>query len=171
MNTKYTVKYRRRREGKTNYHDRIKMLKSGKNILIFRKLARTIVGQIVMFNEKGDIILTSVNSKELEKYGWKGSKNNLPAAYLSGFLLAKKAKDQKGELVVNFGIINPTKGCAKYAFLKGAIDGGLKAIHSPDSFPDESRIKGEHIVAYSKKGDAKEISRTFEEAKKKIESI
>ena len=171
MNTRYTVKYRRRREGKTNYSDRIKLIKSGKNILVFRKLARTMIGQIVSFSDKGDIVISSINSKELAKYGWNGSKNNIPAAYLSGFLLAKKAKDQKGELVTNFGIINPTKGCSKYAFLKGVIDGGLQVAHSPDSFPEESRIKGEHIAAYSKSEESKKTVNVFEEVKKKIESI
>lgn len=171
MNTRYTVKYKRRREGKTNYTTRIKLLSSKKNLVVFRKLARTIIGQIAQFTNKGDNILASVNSKELRKYGWKSSVNNLPASYLTGFLLAKKSKSKSGEMIVDFGIISPTKGSSKYAFIKGAVDGGLKIIHSPDKFPEEKRIQGEHIASYSKSSEAKNIKKMFEDTKKKIEEI
>jgi len=172
MNTRFTVKYRRRIEGKTNYSNRIKLLSSRKNLLIFRKLSRTVVGSIAKFSPKGDIILSNANSKELEKYGWSLSKKNVPAAYLTGFLLAKKAgKKNVGELVADFGIIGPTKGSAKYSFLKGAVDGGLKIRHSAESFPDESRITGKHIEKFSKSPDAKNVSGIFEDAKKKIGEI
>ncbi len=171
MNTRYTVKFRRRREGKTDYHRRVKLLTSQKSLLVFRKLSRTLIGQITQFNPKGDKILVNVNSKELEKYGWKLSKKNTPAAYLTGFLIAKKAgKSKAGNLIADFGIINPTKGSVKYAFLKGASDGGLNVMHSPDFFPEENRIKGEHIASYSSNPEYKNITRIFEEVKSKIES-
>jgi large subunit ribosomal protein L18 len=180
MNSRYCVKYKRRRDGKTNYTKRIKLLSSKKNLVVFRKLSRILLAQIVKFDAKGDSVLASVSSKELEKYGWKFSKKNLPAAYLTGYLLAKKAKEQ-GELIVNFGIINPTKGASNYAFLKGALDGGLKIAHSTDLFPDDARIKGTHIeklaaaghdkLQFSKTPDAKSISKIFEDVKKKIASV
>jgi len=172
MNARYTVKYRRRLEGKTDYHKRIRLLSSKKNLVVFRKLSRTLIAQIVKFGPKGDSVVASANSKELAKYGWKLSKKNISAAYLTGFLLAKKAaKVQKQELIINFGILSPTKGSAKFAFLKGAVDGGLKIIHSPDSFPDEARIKGKHIEGFSKSSDAKNASKIFDETKKKLESV
>jgi len=181
MNRRYTVKQRRRIAGKTNYNKRIKLLSSKKNLLIFRKLSRILVAQIVKFEPKGDSVIASANSRELEKYGWTLGRKNIPAAYLTGFLIAKKSKSQKGDIIANFGILSPTKGSAKFAFLKGAIDGGLKVIHSPDAFPDEARIKGKHIEAYvaakkdrlqfSKSHDAKNVSKIFDEVKKKIESI
>jgi len=32
-----------------------------------------------------------------------------------------------------------------YAFLKGLLDAGLKIKHQEKVFPDENRIKGEHL--------------------------
>jgi len=182
MNPQYTVKNRRRREGSTNYQKRIRLLSSKRGIIIFRKLSRTIVAQITKFDPKGDAILASANSKELEKFGWKLSKKSIPAAYLTGFLLAKKTgKKNMGDLIVNFGILSPTKGSAKYAFIMGAVDGGLKVIHSADAFPDDSRVKGKHIelyagsskdkIQFSKSQDAKNILKIFDETKNKIESV
>jgi len=182
MNTRYTVGFRRKREGKTNYHKRIKLLSSRSNIIIFRKLSRTVIGQIVKFDVKGDIVLAGVNSRELEKYGWKLSRKNMAAAYLSGFLLAKKAASKKvGELVANFGIINPSKGSSSYAFLKGAVDGGLKIAHEKEALAKDERARGMHIetfaaknqekTRFSKTPDAKKISKFFDETKKKIESM
>jgi len=179
MNTRYNVKYKRRREGKTNYRKRAIMLSSNKKIVVFRKLSRTLIGQIVKFDTKGDIVVASVSSKELEKYGWKLSKKNVPAAYLTGFLLAKKANNlQNEELIINLGILSPTKGSTKFAFIKGAIDGGLKIIHSPELFPGDERITGKHIenyaissknkIVFSKTPESKNISKIFEEVKRKI---
>lgn len=182
MKSRFHTKYRRRREGKTNYTKRIKLLSSKKNMVVFRKLSRILTSQIVKFDIKGDKVLASASSKELEKYGWKLGKKNLPAAYLTGLLLARKAKSLKtGELIAHYGVTNPTKGSAHYAFLKGAIEGGLKIAHSPEPFPEEKRIKGEHIekfaasghdkMQFSKKPDAKTISKSFDEVKKKILSV
>ena len=108
-------------------------------------------------------------------------RSKLPGENQCPFTINKKSKSQKGDIIANFGILSPTKGSAKFAFLKGAIDGGLKVIHSPDAFPDEARIKGKHIEAYvaakkdrlqfSKSHDAKNVSKIFDEVKKKIESI
>jgi len=182
MNSRYCVKFRRRLEGKTNYSKRIKLLSSKKNIVVFRKLSRVLTAQIVRFDPKGDFVLATASSRELEKHGWKLSKKNVPAAYLTGLLLAKKSAGKKlGELVANFGVINPVRGSSNYAFLKGAVDGGLKIAHSPEPFPDEKRIRGEHIEKYAnsshdknqflKTADAKKLTRIFDETKKKIESV
>jgi len=179
MKPQYTFKNRRRREGSTNYRKRVRLLTSRKNIVIFRKLSRTVLGQITKFDPRGDVTLAVASSSELEGLGWKLGKKNIPAAYLTGFLLAKKAaKKNVGKLIVGFGILGPTKGSSKHAFVKGAIDGGLEVIYSADDFPDESRIKGKHIEDYagksrhqfSKTPDAKSAIKIFEETKKGIES-
>ncbi len=94
----------------------------------------------------------TVNSKELIKTGYNYSLSNIPAAYLTGLLLARKAVSKKvGELIVDIGIHSPIIGSKIFAFVKGCIDGGLKVIASSESFPDEKRIKGAHIKEYAQK--------------------
>ena len=89
----YTVKYRRKREGKTNYKKRLGYLKSENPRLVIRKSLNNVNVQIIAFQSKGDKILASGHSKELQKYGWKNIRSNLPTAYLTGLLAGKKASE------------------------------------------------------------------------------
>ncbi len=148
----YVVKFRRRREGKTNYRKRIKLLMSRKPRLVIRKTNKYIIAQIIEFDSKGDRVIVSANSKELLKYGWSfPSFKNLPAAYLTGFLLGMKAKKKGvGEVILDVGLHPVTKGNRIFACYKGYLDSGMHSPHSEDYFPDENRIKGEHIVNYYK---------------------
>ena len=67
----YLVSFRRRREGKTNYKKRLALVKSGLPKLVVRKSNRYIVCQLIQFDPRGDKVLLHVNSKQLEKFGWK----------------------------------------------------------------------------------------------------
>ena len=148
----YTVPYRRKREGKTNYAKRIKLVASGKPRLVVRKTLSKLMVQIVEFGQKGDIIKMGVDSTELLKHGWKGSVKNVPAAYLTGYMLAKKAvKNKIHEAVLDIGFNTSTKGCKVFAALNGAIDGGLKVPSSEEIFPSKDRIEGKHIKNFSNK--------------------
>ncbi len=163
----YTVKFRRRREGKTNYKKRLALLKSEKPRLVMRKSLRYITAQIVVFDPKGDKTLVSVTSKNLKKMGWNYSCKNLPASYLTGLLIGKKALE-KGikEAVLDIGVYRSTKGNKLYAVAKGAIDAGLKVPIGEEVIPSEERIKGKHIAEYLEK--FKNIQEDFEKIKKKI---
>ena len=78
--------------------------------------------------------------------GWKGSKTNVPAAYLSGMLAAKRAlKAGIDSAVLDIGRITPTPGGRAFATLKGLVDGGLNIPHSDNLFPGDDRINGSHI--------------------------
>ena len=119
------VKFRRRREGITNYRKRLALVKSGLERVVIRKTNKRIIGQVVQYSEKGDRVVTSVDSNELvKKYGWP-SRRNRSTAYLTGMLLAKKAKTT-GELILDIGITTPIKGAIPFVFAKGCIDGGMK---------------------------------------------
>ena len=84
--------FRRRREALTDYKRRLALVKSGMDRVVVRKTNKRIIGQIIRFNEKGDVVLSSADSNELRKaYGWP-SRRNKSTAYLTGLLLAKKAK-------------------------------------------------------------------------------
>ncbi len=146
---RYRVKYRRRREGKTNYRKRLKLLISKKPRLVVRVTNRRVIAQIVEYAEEGDRILVAVDSLKLKDYGWKGDENNTPAAYLTGLLIAKMAeKAGIKEAVLDIGLHSPTRGSRVFAVLRGAVEAGLDVPHSEEVFPDDDRIRGEHIAAY-----------------------
>ena len=159
-----TVMFRRKREGKTNYKKRLALLKSGKSRLSVRKSNKNITAQIIGYKVGGDVILLSVRSNNLKKYGWKLSKNNLPAAYLLGLLIGKKAvKSGIKEAILDMGMRISTKGSKIYALVKGAADSGLDVPYSEEIMPAEERIKGKHIESYAEKlkGDEKKFSKQF----------
>ena len=65
----YKMQFKRRKEGKTDYQNRLKMLKSGRPRLVVRKSLRYITAQVIEFTPKGDKTLVSATSKELKKLG------------------------------------------------------------------------------------------------------
>ncbi|RLF17607.1 MAG: 50S ribosomal protein L18 [Thermoprotei archaeon] len=147
----YKVPFRRRREGLTNYRKRRKYLLSGKPRFVVRKTARHIIVQVVRALPIGDHILVSAHSNELRRYGWLGDTNNTPAAYLVGLLAGLKAL-KKGikEAIPDIGLHRPVPHSRVFAAIKGAIDSGLKVPCSPEVWPSEDRIRGEHIATYAK---------------------
>lgn len=154
-----TIPKRRKVEGKTDYKKRLGALKSGMPRLVVRKFNKNIIAQIVRYTPKGDVVDAQSHSKELEKYGWKESKNNVPASYLVGILLAKKTKTK--EAILDAGLRKPTKGSKIYSLVKGCIDGGIKIPHDAEVFPKPERIIGKHI-------EGKDIEKNFNETKEKI---
>ncbi|MGB9854037.1 MAG: 50S ribosomal protein L18 [Candidatus Bathyarchaeales archaeon] len=150
-NSRYCVPYRRRREGKTNYKKRKALVVSGKPRLVVRGTLKNVLTQVVVAKPHGDEVLVSAHSRELENYGWKAPRGNLPAAYLTGFLCGFKAK-AKGvkEAILDIGLHSPSKGARVFAALKGVLDSGLNISHSEEKLPDEKRIRGEHIAQYAK---------------------
>lgn len=139
----YSVKYRRRRECKTNYKKRLNLLKSKKLRMVIRCTNRYIITQLVQYCPDGDRILASANSNELKKYGWSISCSNTPAAYLTGFLCGLKAiRTSNTEAILDIGLKEPVKGSKVYAAGKGAIDAGMNIPISDKILPDEKRIRG-----------------------------
>jgi large subunit ribosomal protein L18 len=164
--TKATIRFRRKRQGKTNYKKRLKLLLSDKPRLVIRAFLKNTYAQIIEFRPEGDKVIAAATSRELEKLGWKFNKGNVPAAYLTGLLAGKKAVEAGiKDAILDTGLANPTKGSRIYACLKGVIDAGLDIPATEDILPDESRIKGEHIAKHR---NAPEITKTFEEIKNKI---
>jgi len=62
---RYRVAFRRRREGKTNYHKRLGLMLSEKPRMVVRKSARNIVLQLVAQGNVGDTTLASANALDL----------------------------------------------------------------------------------------------------------
>ena len=148
---RYALPYRRRREGKTDYKLRRALVKSGKPRAVVRLTNQYVTVQITDATINGDIIRASASSKELPSLGWKGALGNLPAAYLTGALAARRAiaKEIK-EAILDIGLKGATKGSKLFATLKGLADSGLTVPHSPERLPPMERIGGNHIATYAK---------------------
>lgn len=159
--------FRRKRETKTDYKRRLRLLESRKPRLVVRRSLNYIQAQIAEFDEKGDKVLASSNSKSLKKLGWKFSCDSTPAAYLVGLAIGKVAlKNKIGEAVLDLGLYRSTKGNRVYAVAKGAVDAGLKVKVSGEMFPSEDRISGKHVAALGEK--FKDLPAKFEEIKQMI---
>ncbi|HDQ15496.1 MAG TPA: 50S ribosomal protein L18 [Bacteroidetes bacterium] len=144
---RYHVKQRRRRDGVTDYRSRLKLLKSRKIRMVVRKSLKNTQIQFVEYKEDGDNILVVANSQELAtKYNWKYSTSTTPAAYLTGLIAGKRAKDKGiNECVLDMGRYSPSKGNKIFASLKGVVDAGIDCPHSEKKLPDENRLLGKHL--------------------------
>jgi len=148
----YHVPFRRRREGKTDYRRRLKLLFSKKHRVVVRKSNKYIRMQLVATDKFGDKTLIATMSSELPKYGYDGGRCNCPAAYLTGLLFGKRAKEAGfNDTILDIGLHTPVHGSNVYAALKGALDGGLTIPHDPAVFPAEDRISGNHIATFLQK--------------------
>ncbi|KAM6495835.1 hypothetical protein JOM56_008541 [Amanita muscaria] len=101
--SRFQVKYRRRREGKTDYYARKRLVTQAKNKynapkyrLVVRITNRDIIVQIVYARIQGDFVLTAAHSRELPRYGIKHGLTNWAAAYATGLLCARRALAKLG---------------------------------------------------------------------------
>ncbi len=159
---RYRVSFRRKREGRTDYQKRLRLILSGKPRLVVRKTSSHITVQVVEHGKEGDRTIACGHSNTLKKYGWTGSTSNIPAAYLTGFICAQKAV-KKGikEAVLDIGLVPPIRKSRVFSALKGALDAGMDIPHSSEVLPEENRIKGEHI-------DPEKTAKNFVETLEKI---
>ena len=149
---RYFVAFRRRREGRTDYYQRTKLVVADAPRMVVRRTNRHIIVQLVTAEMDGDKTIVSANSAELEKYGYTGATANTPAAYLTGMLFAAKAKKAgQDRAILDIGLNRATPGARVFAALKGAVDAGLEIPYGEEIIPSEERLKGEHIAAYNKK--------------------
>lgn len=149
---RYKVPRRRRREGKTNYYKRYKMILSGHPRFVVRKTLKHVIVQVVTAKPEGDVTVAAAHSRELyKKYGWMGGLGNTPAAYLTGLLAALRAlKAGIKYAVPDIGLHAPTRGAKVFASIKAANDVGLKVPVGEEVVPSEDRIRGEHIASWAK---------------------
>ena len=154
------IPHRRRREDKTDYHLRLRLLKSGKPRLVVRRSLNNTVCQVIAYERAGDRVLAAADSKELRKMGWTGHTGNIPSAYLTGLLCGVRAKGKATSCVFDMGLYASTKGSRLYSALKGALDAGLQVPHSSDILPSAERLSGKHAKT--------DLSKAFEQVRAKI---
>lgn len=147
----YRLPFRRRREGKTDYRSRTALVLSRLPRLVARGTLNHTIVQIVKAKMTGDRIMVSAHSYELTKtYGWKGDCGNVPASYLTGFLCGLRAvANGVKKAVLDLGLQSSSRGARVFAVLKGAIDAGVTVSHNESMLPEETRIRGQHIVSYA----------------------
>jgi len=137
---RYQVKYRRRREGKTDYQARRRMVIQDKNKynapkyrLVVRFTNRDVIAQLIRAKINGDIVYSAAYGHELTRYGVPVGHANYASAYAVGLLLARRT-------LTKFGIAdkytgNPTINGEDYNVeplsdgprpLRAILDTGLK---------------------------------------------
>ena len=162
---RYTVPMRRRREARTDYHQRLRLLKSGKPRLVARVSNAHVRAQLVTPGSDGDETHAAASSEELGEYGWDAPTGNLPSAYLTGYLAGARAVDAGlDEAVLDIGLNTATPGNKTFAVQEGAIDAGLEIPHNDGVLADWSRTRGEHIAAYDEQLDEPLYSGEFDAA-------
>jgi len=101
--SRYQVKFRRRREGRTDYRQRKRLCTQDKNKyqspkyrLVVRFTNKQVICQIAYSLIDGDRILCQATSKELPRYGLPVGLKNYAAAYATGLLVARRLLQKVG---------------------------------------------------------------------------
>mmetsp|Transcript_20013 Transcript_20013/g.49799 ORF Transcript_20013/g.49799 Transcript_20013/m.49799 type:complete len:307 (-) Transcript_20013:69-989(-) len=101
--SRYQVKFRRRREGKTDYRQRKRLCAQDKNKyqspkyrLVVRFTNTKVICQIAYALVDGDRILCQAQSTELGRYGLTVGLKNYAAAYCTGLLCARRLLQKVG---------------------------------------------------------------------------
>jgi large subunit ribosomal protein L5e len=129
---RFQVQKRRRREGKTDFQARRKMVRQDKNKynnkkyrLIVRFTNRKLTCQVAYATIAGDKIVAQASSTELSNYGIPCGHKNYAAAYATGLLIARRT-------LKKFGLDDTFKG-------KEEVDG--EEYHVEDEEGDQRPLK------------------------------
>jgi len=129
---RFQVKKRRRREGKTDYQARRRMVRQDKNKFNSRKYRLVVrftnsqcICQVIYATICGDRVVTQATTKELAKYGVPCGHTNYAAAYCAGLLIARRT-------LKKFGLDDMFKG-------KETLDG--EEYHVEDEESDQRPFK------------------------------
>lgn len=138
--SRFQVKFRRRRAGKTDYKARKALVIQDKNKyatqkyrLIVRFTKRDIIAQLAYSTIQGDVIVAAAYAHELPEYGLKTGLSNYSAGYCVGLLIARRVLAKFGMDEVYDGVeeadgeeytVEPEEGEKRPFFC--ILDTGLK---------------------------------------------
>eukprot|EP00163_Fabomonas_tropica_P011156 TRINITY_DN2170_c0_g1_i1.p2 TRINITY_DN2170_c0_g1~~TRINITY_DN2170_c0_g1_i1.p2 ORF type:complete len:328 (-),score=123.71 TRINITY_DN2170_c0_g1_i1:110-1000(-) len=112
---RYQVKFRRRRDGKTDYFSRNKLIYQDKNKynspkhrFVVRFTNSDIVCQVAYAKLAGDVVVESAYAHELKNYGITLGLTNYAAAYATGLLCARRVLTKYGLADKFEGVTEPT---------------------------------------------------------------
>ena len=144
---RYRVPFRRRREGKTDYRIRLRLLRGDKPRAVVRVTNRRILVTVTTYDPLGDRVVASAESAELTSVGFPESNlRTTPAAYLTGYLAGVRAKAAGTEsAILDVGLRHPTPGGRLMGALKGLLDAGLEVPHGDQGLPTTDRLNGQHL--------------------------
>jgi large subunit ribosomal protein L5e len=135
---RFQVKFRRRRECKTDYHARKRLIIQDKNKyktpkyrFVVRRSNKDIVCQIFSSDLTHDVCLASAYAHELKRYGVTHGLTNYASAYCVGLLLARRVNkkyglDYEGQTDVNGEDFNVEPDPEGNAPFKALLDVGLQ---------------------------------------------
>ena len=131
---RYQTKNRRRRQGKTDYYARKRLVVNDKDKydskkyrFVVRRTNKRIICSIVYATIEGDKTMCTADSAELAKHGVKNGLTNYASAYCVGLLLARRLLQQK-EMAEMY------KGNDK-------VDGTYYSVGDPDKMGDRRPFK------------------------------
>lgn len=144
---RYRVPFRRRREGKTDYRIRLRLLRGDVPRAVVRVTNRRILVSLTAYDPSGDRVLASAESPELTSVGFPETNlRTTPAAYLTGYLAGVRAKAAgASSAVLDVGLRHPTPGGRLMGALKGLLDAGLEVPHGEKGLPTTDRLNGQHL--------------------------
>jgi large subunit ribosomal protein L5e len=94
---RFQTKFRRRREGKTDYYARKRLVTQDKNKynspkyrFVVRFTNSDVITQIIYARIDGDIVLSAAYAHELARFGMPVGHTNYAAGYATGLLLARR---------------------------------------------------------------------------------
>jgi len=97
------VKPKRRRQGKTDFYARQRLVRQDKNKydskkyrLVVRRTCSKFIAQVIYATMTGDKVLCAAESTELKNFGVTAGLTNYAAAYSTGLLLARRLLKQVG---------------------------------------------------------------------------
>src|SRR3990170_7728934 len=100
---RFQVKCRRRREGKTDFYARRRLIQQDKNKydskkyrFVVRRTNKRIICQVIFATIQGDRVLASADSHELKRFGITTGLTNYAAAYATGLLTARRLLTELG---------------------------------------------------------------------------
>ena len=153
----------RRKDQKTDYEQRLELIKSDKPRAVVRTSNNHTRVHLSEYEPEGDENSAQTISKELEEYGWEHHTGNIPAAYLTGFLAGHKA--DSAEAILDIGLREGAREGRIFAAVQGLRDAGVEVPVGEKALPEESRMRGEHIEEMT----GKDVPSNLEEVKENIE--
>jgi large subunit ribosomal protein L18 len=154
----YVHTLKRIRTHKTNYRKRQALLISKQDFVTIKITNQNVIAQVLKPEIQGDIVRVSTHSRELRRYGWKGSLNSLPACFLVGLVLGRKALEKGVDKAVLY-IGNKPFTSRIAACMKGIVQAGINIPISSESYPTEHRLNGQHIAEYAHKIKTEDINK------------
>merc|ERR1712230_161069 len=133
---RFQVKYKRRREGKTDYYARKRLVTADKNKFatpkyrfVVRFSNKDIICQVVSSKICGDVCHTAAYASELKRYGLEVGLTNYSAAYCVGLLCARRLL-KKYNLDANFEGTAEVTAEYEDSYVHGNDEDGPNAFHA-----------------------------------------